>query len=118
KEAEGNRDLLEEIARGYDRLGDVQGNPYFANLGDSAGALATYRKAFAIREAIAHEAIANDSPEFLRDRIGGRVKLAQMTALAKDPAGADQMLRETIALGEHAPASQTRLAREALANAY
>jgi tetratricopeptide (TPR) repeat protein len=113
KEAQGNRDLLEEIARGYDRLGDVQGNPYYANLGDSAGALASYRKSLAIREGL-----TDDSSEFFRDRIGGRVKLAQMLALAKDPAGADKMLRETIALGEHSPAAQTRMGREAMANAY
>jgi serine/threonine protein kinase/tetratricopeptide (TPR) repeat protein len=113
KEAQGNRDLLEEIARGYDRLGDVQGNPYYANLGDSAGAMASYRKSLAIRERL-----TDDSPEFLRDRMGGRVKLAQMLGLMKDPVGADKMLRETIALGEHSPSAQSRLAREAIANAY
>jgi tetratricopeptide (TPR) repeat protein len=113
KEAQGNRGLLEEIARGYDRLGDVQGNPYYANLGDSAGALASYRKSVAIREGL-HD----DSPEFLRDRIGGRVKLAQMLALARDPAGAEKMLSETIALAEHSPAAPSRAARESLANAY
>lgn len=38
KQAGDNRDLLEEIARGYDRLGDVLGNPYQPNLADRAGA--------------------------------------------------------------------------------
>jgi tetratricopeptide (TPR) repeat protein len=113
KEAQGNRELLEEIARGYDRLGDVQGNPYFANLGDSAGALVSYRKALAIREGL-----RDDSPEFLRDRMGGRVKLAQMLSLTRDPAGAQKMLVETIALGEQSPVGQSRMVREALASAY
>lgn len=42
--------LLREVADGYVRLGDVQGNPYRQNLGDLAGALRSHRKALAIRE--------------------------------------------------------------------
>ena len=61
KDAAGNRELLEEIARGYDRLGDVQGNPYFANLGDTGGALSSYRKALSIRDGI-----PDTSPTFCR----------------------------------------------------
>jgi eukaryotic-like serine/threonine-protein kinase len=45
--AEGHADpaLLMEIAGGYQRLGDVQGNPSVANLGDAAGARASYARA-------------------------------------------------------------------------
>ena len=42
--------LLAEIARGYDRLGRVQGHPQWANLGDHAGAVASMGKAIALRE--------------------------------------------------------------------
>ncbi len=42
--------LLREMADGYARLGNVQGNPYYQNLGDLAGALQSHRKALAIRE--------------------------------------------------------------------
>src|SRR5205085_6830087 len=59
-EAQGHPDLLAEIARGYDRLGDVQGNPYAANLGDLTGALASYRKAAVVRDRI-----PDASPDFL-----------------------------------------------------
>jgi serine/threonine protein kinase/tetratricopeptide (TPR) repeat protein len=38
-------DLRRELAAGYLRVGDVQGRPFTANLGDSAGALASYEKA-------------------------------------------------------------------------
>jgi eukaryotic-like serine/threonine-protein kinase len=113
KEAHGNRDLLEEIARGYDRLGDVQGNPYYANLGDAKGALASYRKALAIRAMV-----ADPSAEFLRDRIGGNVKMAQVLALSGDLQSADGTLRETIALAEQSASAQAYIVRDALANAY
>jgi tetratricopeptide (TPR) repeat protein len=112
KEANGNRDLLEEIARGYDRLGDVQGNPYYANLGDSAGALTSYRKALAIRAQV-----ADPSPEFLRDRIGGKVKMGQILALRGDLKTADSNLREAISLAENDPRSAYIL-RDALATTY
>ena len=45
--------LQRELAAAYERVGDVQGNPYFANLGDTAGAIASYRKALQIRLALA-----------------------------------------------------------------
>ena len=40
--------LQRELALAYQKVGDVQGNPTNANLGDSAGALASYGKALAI----------------------------------------------------------------------
>lgn len=42
--------LLREVADGYERLGNVQGNPYYQNLGDLEGALQSHRKALPIRE--------------------------------------------------------------------
>jgi eukaryotic-like serine/threonine-protein kinase len=52
QEAAGDPDLQAELADGYRKLGDVQGNPYGANLGDTQGAMASYRKEVAIREAL------------------------------------------------------------------
>jgi tetratricopeptide (TPR) repeat protein len=112
KEANGNRDLLEEIARGYDRLGDVQGNPYYANLGDSSGALTSYQKALAIRAMV-----SDPSPEFLRDRIGGKVKMGQILALKGDLKTAEASLREAISLAEHDP-RPIYILRDALATTY
>jgi tetratricopeptide (TPR) repeat protein len=113
KDAHGNPDLLQEIARGYDRLGDVQGNPYYANLGDSAGAVASYQKAFAIRQSL-----TDPSAEFLSDRIGGNIKFGQVLGIRGDLKGADQKLREAISLGEQAPSRQNYAVRTALAGAY
>jgi eukaryotic-like serine/threonine-protein kinase len=49
-ESARNTPLQMELAGAYERVGDVQGMPYHANLGDSAGALASYRKALEIAE--------------------------------------------------------------------
>ena len=51
-EAADNPILQRELATAYEKIGDIQGNPYSANLGDADGALASYRKALAIREKI------------------------------------------------------------------
>jgi tetratricopeptide (TPR) repeat protein len=49
-EAGSNSSLQRELATAYEKVGDIQGNPYYANLGDTDGALASYRKATSIRE--------------------------------------------------------------------
>lgn len=49
KDAANDPALQREIASAYERIGDVRGSGRFANLGDTRGALESYRKAFAIR---------------------------------------------------------------------
>ncbi len=52
QDARTNVDLQLELASAYTRLANVRGNPNFANLGDTQGALETYGKAAAILEAV------------------------------------------------------------------
>ena len=74
EEAEDNTPLRVELAGAYLKIGDVQGLPYQANLGDTAGATKSYRKALAIAEQVRAEQ-PND-PEVLKlvadahDRVG------------------------------------------------
>jgi serine/threonine protein kinase/tetratricopeptide (TPR) repeat protein len=49
RESSGDASLQRELAAAYKRIGDVQGYPYSANLGDAAGARKSYEKALAIR---------------------------------------------------------------------
>jgi serine/threonine protein kinase len=49
-EAEGDVSLQRELAAGYKQLGDSQGFPYGGGLGDSPGALASYRKSLQMRQ--------------------------------------------------------------------
>lgn len=53
KESGNDVGLQREIAAAYQKVGDVQGNPTSANLGDLAGALDSYQKALALREKLA-----------------------------------------------------------------
>ncbi len=52
REAGDNASLQRELATAYEKVGDIQGNPYSANLGDTEGALTSYQKAARIREAL------------------------------------------------------------------
>jgi eukaryotic-like serine/threonine-protein kinase len=70
QDSAGDVSLQRELAAAYERLGDVQGRPNVANIGNTALALECYRKALAIREAIPTE----DSPEL---EIVTKVDMAQ-----------------------------------------
>ena len=63
QEARGDLSLQRELVAAYERVGEVQGSFDDSNLGNAAGALASYKKAAAIREVIA--AGEHDSPESL-----------------------------------------------------
>ncbi|HWW84595.1 MAG TPA: serine/threonine-protein kinase [Vicinamibacterales bacterium] len=51
-ESGGNHDLLEELAVGYERIGQLQGNFSGPGIGDSKASLESYQKAWTIREAL------------------------------------------------------------------
>jgi eukaryotic-like serine/threonine-protein kinase len=51
REAGTDRSLQRELANAYEKLGEIQGGAN-ANLGDTAGAIASYRAALGIREAL------------------------------------------------------------------
>ena len=89
---ESNRMTLAEI---YNSLGDTQGLDGYANLGDVAGALASYKKSVAIREAL-----LASSPQKLEHRVGlakSLVNLGYMKGTLGDPSGANEV-RRAIAL--------------------
>ena len=45
-----DKELQRELAKAYEKVGDVQGNPYNPNIGDTKGALENYEKARAIQQ--------------------------------------------------------------------
>lgn len=52
-ESSDDRTLQQELAAAYQKVGDAQGRPGFANIGDKAGALESYQKALSIRQSLA-----------------------------------------------------------------
>lgn len=67
KQAGTNKDLQRELAAAYLKVGDVQGRAFRANLGDSKGAMESYRKSLAIRQRLT--ALEPNRPE-LREELG------------------------------------------------
>ena len=52
REAGNDRSLQRELATAYEKVGQIQGNSYFVNLGDTDGAMKSYRKSLTIREGL------------------------------------------------------------------
>jgi serine/threonine protein kinase/tetratricopeptide (TPR) repeat protein len=50
QEAGEDVELQRELAKAYEKVGDVQGNPFNPNIGDTKGALESYEKALRIRQ--------------------------------------------------------------------
>jgi non-specific serine/threonine protein kinase/serine/threonine-protein kinase len=61
QQSRGDRGLQRDLAEAYLKVGDLQGNPYEPNLGDVAGAEASYQKALAISSSLV-TADPRDSP--------------------------------------------------------
>jgi serine/threonine protein kinase len=55
KDASGDPQMQLDLANAYIRLGNVQGNPYDQNIGDSNGALTSLEKALSIATALVRE---------------------------------------------------------------
>jgi serine/threonine protein kinase len=97
-EAIEDQDLQRELATAYEKVGDVQGNPYSPNLGDTDGAMESYRKALAIRERLA----ANYSPS-IEDRLAlssGYGRIADMLWAKGDAPAALETYRKGLAIDE------------------
>jgi non-specific serine/threonine protein kinase/serine/threonine-protein kinase len=118
KEAQGDRSLQRELASAYVRVGDVQGGTMSANLGDTAGAITSYRKALQLDEA----AFAADpgNRETWRDLAFVEEKLGLMLWETGDVAAARGSMQRTLALFESlvAAAPSSSELRRALARSH
>jgi non-specific serine/threonine protein kinase/serine/threonine-protein kinase len=72
-DAARDRSLQTDLADAYDRLSEIQANPYGSNVGDTAGSLESVKKAMAIRETLA-EGTPPDSVE-RRKLVGSLIRL-------------------------------------------
>ena len=103
REVHGDPSLQREMATAYDRVGDVQGGDFTANLGDTAGALRSYRKALALRKSL----LAADpgSPTARREVALSHDKLGVMLESTGDVTGAAAEMRAAMQLLEPLVAS-------------
>ena len=98
QEAKGDRSLQGELAAAYEKIGDVQGMPRQANLGDTVGAEDSYRKALAIRDSLA--AADSKDQEVRRQLTANYGKLSDLLWNKGDFKGAMEYSRKEIAVAE------------------
>lgn len=118
REAGDDPSLQRELIAAYLRVGNVQGNPNNANLGDSAGAMQSYRKALAIAQRLAarnsRDADARHSLAVIHQKMG------DTQSGTGDIDGAVESLQKSLAifrdLAEAAPANVE--AQQSLAVSY
>jgi non-specific serine/threonine protein kinase/serine/threonine-protein kinase len=98
QEASHDPSLQRELATAYEKVGDVQGNPYEANLGDTTGALQSYRKSLAIRQSWSASDPTNAQAR--RELATSHSKIGDMRELTGDLAGALESYRQALAIHE------------------
>ncbi len=95
-DAADRAELRRELAAGYVRVGDVQGRPLNPNLGDSTGALVSYRKATALYASLG---VGAASPaELRREASAAHLRLSEVLAATGDTAAAMTAVREGLEL--------------------
>ncbi|HZG54745.1 MAG TPA: protein kinase [Pyrinomonadaceae bacterium] len=118
QEAQGDAGLQRELVAAYLKVGNVQGNPSNANLGDTPGALESYRKALTI----AARLTASDPADAQARRFVGVIseKMSDAQAATGDAGGAVESQRRSLsifkAIADAVPADAA--ARQSLAISY
>ncbi|MCI0389834.1 MAG: protein kinase [Acidobacteria bacterium] len=92
QESEGDPELLLELAQAYLKVGDVQGDPWAPNLGHSAEAMQSYRKALGLAERSREDGAAGIAA--LRVLATAYGKLGMLLAEAGDKRGAQEILNQ------------------------
>jgi tetratricopeptide (TPR) repeat protein len=123
REAADRPDLQRELATAYERVGDVQGNPRFANLGDTAGAIASYRKALRLRLALADPALEDKDRGSSDDQVAlanTYVKLSFSLGATNDFPAALEALQRAYPIAERLAAEEkdNPQTKEAVAGVY
>lgn len=93
-EAQDSIEFKRELAWAYEKFGDVQGDYLGANLGDTEGAVQSYRRALRLREQVAAQ---NPTPAVLTELLRSYGSLTELL-------GAQSKLDEAIELGRKADA--------------
>src|SRR5262249_1739678 len=106
REAEGDASLQKELVTAYLRVGDVQGYPGRANLGQTATALESYRRSMGIAEKLRARGLADDS--LLRVLADAYGKAARIKIITSKFSEAKEHIQKSIDIGEQLFASGAR----------
>jgi len=96
REAAADVSLQQDLATAYLKVGDVRGRPGYANLGDKAGALESYRKSLAIREALLNA--DPDNAQARRDQAATHDRVGDLLRTTGDTPGALRHYQQSLAL--------------------
>lgn len=110
----GDPDLQREVIDAYVRVSNVQGNSYYDNLGDTAGGLASARRAVQLSEALL---AANDDPASLRSAAGAHHAEGSLLYSAGELQETEARFRKSLELFEQAAAGYRDDTSFALAHA-
>lgn len=117
RESSDDASLQRELANAYEKVGNVQGQPGKPNLGDTAGAFESCRKALIIREKLHAADPANK--EIAGELAVSYTDLGNLMNLTGDVPAALQYARRAIAIDESLAADAANVvARRRLANGY
>ncbi|MFI5381228.1 MAG: protein kinase [Tepidisphaerales bacterium] len=98
-QAGDDRQLLHEVVAAYLKVGDVQAKPNFPNLGDTSGALESYRDALALARKLAdadpHDVEAQGDLGAVYERI------ANLLAVSHNMEGALENARQSLAIARN-----------------
>ncbi len=103
-ESAGDATLRRELATAYEKVADVQGGYRTANLGDTAGAVASYRKALDIRTSLLPS--QHSDLELRRDLLRAYGKLGEVLSGMRDVPGAIASSRRALDIAEALAAAE------------
>ncbi|HYP51375.1 MAG TPA: serine/threonine-protein kinase, partial [Pyrinomonadaceae bacterium] len=106
QEAGEDFELQRELAKAYEKVGDVQGNPQTPNIGDLKGALASYEKAQTIRRRLLET--DKENAEKQADLAGNLEVTANINLNGGEFDKAEASLAEAVALRERVAAGNPR----------
>jgi serine/threonine protein kinase len=109
QEAQDSPQLQRDLAIAYDRLGDVQGDYIGANLGDTQGAIESYRRALNLQRGLVQR---NPTLEARRELLRSCVKLSELLMGQSAVADALPLAREGAELGDTLLQDKARTQRD------
>jgi len=104
EEAADRPDLMVEVARAYDRVGDIQGGFRNPSLGDTEGALQNYRRAMEIRLELC--AADPENVEWRNDLAASHVRIGDILRNTGDVGGALVEYEKALVIREGLPENE------------